>query len=191
MNQETNDFLEENLLDAHNIFNVIISEMKNNDIKYEYEFLKAKENESFRIVCDILNKMNYSVYEYNNLIEKNKELFDNDYYIYLKYISLYIVSIVFIKFFYQIFDTSKLNELLKYGVGLFLGSTYIGLMNKDINENRYGSKEKRNLINELKTLKEEYKINHDKAVNEIDYIFALNNNLWHELDNNKKIIKNK
>ena len=191
MNYETNEFLEENLMDAHNIFNMIINEMQDNNIKYEYEFLKNKENESFHIVCEFLNKMNYLVYEYDDLVKKNEEVFNNEYRIYLKYISLYIVSIVFIRLFYQVFDTSKLNEMLKYIIGIFLGSTYIGLMNKDLNENRNNSKERRDLINRLKTLKEEYSISHNKAVNEIDYMFALNSNLWNELDNSKKIVKNK
>ena len=130
--------------------------------------------------------MNFNVYEYNDLKEKNNDLFDAEYKIYLKYFLLYLVSIGFIKGFHKIFDTSKLSEMLKYAIGMFLGSTYIALMNKDIYENRNGSKDRRDLINRLKTLKEEYKTNHDKAVNEIDYMFALNTNLWSELDKNKK-----
>ena len=78
-----------------------------------------------------------------------------------------------------------------YLLGLFFGSTFVGLINRDLNEQKYGSKEKRDLINRFRDLKEEYKKNHDDAVNEIDYIFALNDNLWSELDNGKKLIKNK
>ena len=186
MNQETNDFLEENLNEAHTTFNSIIKEMHDGRIPFNYEFIEEREKESFKIVCDIIDKMNFNVYEYNDLKEKNNDLFNVEYKIYLKYFMLYLISITFIKGFHKIFDTSKLSEILKYAIGMFLGSTYIALMNKDIYENRNGSKDRRDLINRLKTLKEEYKVNHDKAVNEIDYMFALNTNLWNELDKNKK-----
>lgn len=189
MNQETNDFLVYNLNDAHNIFNNIIEEMKQANIPFEYEFIKQKEMNSFQIVRDILLKMNGEIYEYNNLIDDNKEFFEEKYNIYLKYISLYIVSIIFVKVYHEIFSTEKFNEFWHYLVGLFLGSTYVGLLNKDINDYQSNTKEKRDLINRIKTLKEEYKDNHDKAVNEIDYIFALNDNLWEELDKGKKLVK--
>lgn len=191
MNQETNDFLEYNLQEAHATFNTIIAEMQNEKISFNYEVIEDKENISFQIVCDLLCKMDFNLYEYNSLMDKNSELFDNEYKIYLKYISLYMVSIIFIRLFHEIFDTSKLNEILKYAIGMFLGSTYMGLMHKDLNDNKNDTKEKRDLINRLKTLKEEYKKNHDQAVNEIDYMFALNTNLWNELDNSKKLVKNK
>ena len=191
MNQETNDFLVQNLIEAHVTFNSIIKEMQDDKISFNYKFVEEREKESYQIVYDIINKMNFNVYEYNDLKEKNNDLFDSEYKIYLKYFSLYLVSLVFIRVFYEVFDTSKLSEMLKYVIGMFLGSTYITLMNKDINDNRNGSKDRRDLINKLKTLKEEYKVNHDKAVNEIDYMFALNTNLWNELDSNKKLVKNK
>ena len=191
MNQETNDFLVQNLIEAHVTFNSIIKEMQDDKISFNYKFVEEREKESYQIVYDIINKMNFNVYEYNDLKEKNNDLFDSEYKIYLKYFSLYLVSLVFIRVFYEVFDTSKLSEMLKYVIGMFLGSTYITLMNKDIDDNRNGSKDRRDLINKLKTLKEEYKVNHDKAVNEIDYMFALNTNLWNELDSNKKLVKNK
>ena len=191
MNQETNDFLVQNLIEAHVTFNSIIKEMQDDKISFNYKFVEEREKESYQIVYDIINKMNFNVYEYNDLKEKNNDLFDSEYKIYLKDFSLYLVSLVFIRVFYEVFDTSKLSEMLKYVIGMFLGSTYITLMNKDIDDNRNGSKDRRDLINKLKTLKEEYKVNHDKAVNEIDYMFALNTNLWNELDSNKKLVKNK
>ena len=191
MNQEVNDFLKQNLLEAHATYNTIISEMKENNITFEYDVLNEKENESFTSICEMINKMQCNLSEYNRLKEDNQEIFDNEYSIYLKYFSLYIVSILFIKVFHIIFDTEKLSDILKYAIGMFLGSTYIGLLNKDIHDNRSDSKETRDLINRLKTLKEEYKENHDMAVIEIDYIFALNTNLWNKLDEGKKLVKNK
>ena len=109
--------------------------------------------------------------------------------IYIKYISLYIATILFLRLYHEIFDTSELNDMIKYMVGLFLGSTYIGLLNKDIHDSRSDTKEKRDAINELKTMKEEYQKMHDEAVREIDYIFAVNSNLWDELD--KEMVKTK
>lgn len=191
MNQETNDFLTYNLNDAHNIFNGIIKEMEEANIPYHYNTIKEAEINSFEIVKDIIVKMNNEVYEYNNLIDDNKDLFDEKAGIYIKYISLYIVSILFIKMYHKLFSLEKFNELWHYLVGLFLGSTFIGLLNKDLNEVNNGTKDRRDLINRLKTLKEEYKQNHDKAVNEINYLFALNDNLWEELDKQIVLVKNK
>lgn len=191
MNQETNDFLMENLNDAHHIFKCIIGEMQQKGIPFEYELIKEKEMNSYEIVSNLLVKMDSEVYEYNYLIDNNQEFFNDKYSFYLKYISLYIVSFIFIKMYHEIFTTEKFNELWHYIVGLFLGSTFVGLLNKDINEYQSNTKEKRDLINRLKTLKEEHMENHDKAVNEIDYIFALNDNLWDELENSKKLVKNK
>ena len=189
MNQETNEFLMENLVDAHNIFNSIIKEMQQANIPFEYEFIRDKEMNSYEIVSDLLVKMNSEVYEYNYLIDNNITFFNDKYSFYVRYISLYIISFIFIKMYHEIFTTEKFNEFWHYIVGLFLGSTFVGLLNKDINEYQTNTKEKRDLINRLKTLEEAHRENHDKAVNEIDYIFALNDNLWEELDRGKKLVK--
>lgn len=191
VNQETNDFLKFNLNEAHSIFSNIIKEMEQADIPFEYEFVKQKEMNSYEIIRDILIKMDNAVYEYDDLISDNRDLFDDTNKLYLKYIALYVISIIFIRVYHEIFSTEKFNEFWHFLVGLFLGSTYIGLLNRDINEHKSDTKEKRDLINRLRTLREEYKENHDAVVNEIDYIFALNDNLWEELDKGKKLVKNK
>lgn len=191
MNQETNDFLTYNLNEAHDIFNSIIDEMQEANIPFHYNTIKEMEMNSYEIVNNLIIKMNSEVYEYNCLIEDNEDMFNEKYSIYLKYIALYVISIIFIKVYHDIFSTEKFNEFWHYLVGLFLGSTYIGLLNKDVNDNMNCTKERRDLINRLKTLKEEYKENHDKAVNEIDYIYALNDNLWNEFDKGVSLIKNK
>ena len=74
---------------------------------------------------------------------------------------------------------------------MFLGSTYVGLLSKDIYDNRNDTKDKRELLNRLKTMREEYKENHNRVVCEIDGIFALNDILWAKLDleRNKSKIK--
>ena len=191
MNEETNDFLMQNLIDAHAIFNNIIMEMQQANISFEYEFIRQKEKNSYNFVYNNLLKMNSNLYEYNQLVADNDDFLQSKYEIYVKYILLYIVSIVFIKLYHEIFTVEKFNHFWHYIVGLFLGSTFTGLLNKDIKEYQSDTKEKRDLINKLKSLKEDYKKNHDNAVVEIDYIFALNDNLWEELDKRKKLVKNK
>ena len=133
--------------------------------------------------------MIYYVSEAKSLKEENKEMYEVEHGMYIKCISLYIVTLLFLRLYNEIFDTSELNDMIKYMVGLFLGSTYIGLLNKDIHDNRNGTKERRDLINRLKTMKEDYKKMHDEAVNEIDYIFAVNTNLWKELDKERVKVK--
>lgn len=191
MNEETNDFLKENLEEAHSTFQAIISEMKENQIDYPYSVLESMEMNSYHEISDIISKMRYYVLEAKGLREDNSELFDSEYSLYIKYISLYIVSLLFIRLYHEIFDTSKISDMLKYIIGMFLGSTYIGLLNKDINDNRSDTKDKRDLINKLKTMKEEYKDIHDKAVREIDAIFAINGGLWTMLDEEKTKKKSK
>ena len=189
MNEETNDFLKYNLDDAHNIFKSILSEMKDNGIVIDYNELETEEMKCYQKVSEILHEMNYYVSKSKDLEESNLETKDIEYKLYLKYLSLYIVSLAFIRLLYEIYDFSKINEMIKYIVGMFLGSSYIFLLNKDINDNRTNSKEKRQLINELKTLKEEYQQDHDRVVCEIDGIFKLNDILWDRLDIEKKLIK--
>ncbi len=191
MNEETNDFLKENLEEAHSTFHAIISEMKENQIDYPYSVLESMEMNSYHEISDIISKMRYYVLEAKGLREDNSELFDSEYSLYIKYISLYIVSLLFIRLYHEIFDTSKISDMLKYIIGMFLGGTYIGLLNKDINDNRSDTKDKRDLINKLKTMKEEYKDIHDKAVREIDAIFAINGGLWTMLDEEKTKKKSK
>ncbi len=189
MNQETNDFLRENLTDAHTIFNSILKEMQEVGIPYEYEAIKQSEQIDYNTINELLIKMNKAIYEYDNLMSDNEEFFDGRIEYYVKYISLYILSLLLVNGFNKLFNTEDLDKLWYFVIGLFFGSTFIGLLNKDLHEYQSDNLEKRNLINRLKTLKEEYKENHDKAVIMIDYIFALNDRLWNELDNGKKLIK--
>lgn len=189
MNEETNDFLKYNLEDAHMIFKSIIREMKENCIDIDYKELEVKEIECYHEINNMMEKMYYYVARSNELKEAQTEMLETEYKLYFKYFSLYVVSIVLIRLLSEIYDTSKINEIVKYLIGMFLGSTYIALMNKDINENRSDTKDKRQLINELKTLKEEYRQVHDKVVTEIDGIFMLNDTLWNKLDREKRYIR--
>ena len=185
MNEETNDFLRENLEEAHATFNSILLEMKEKNVVANYYELIDKEEKCYQETFEIVNKMNYFVTKASSLQEEKNELLEAEYGIYIKYFSLYIVSLLFIRAYHEIFDTKDLSDILKYIVGMFLGSAYMILLNKDIHDNRSNTKEKRDLINELKTLKEQYKEAHDKAVCEIDGIFAFNDTLWDKLDKEK------
>lgn len=189
MNQETNDFLKEELQEAHNTFHGIIKEMKSNGILYEYRKLEEIEMNSFIEINELINKMGYYVLESKNLKEDNSEMFNNEHRLCIKYLVLYGISLVFIKLYHTIFNTDDLDDMVKYIVGIFLGSMYMGLLCKDLYDNRTDTKDKRDLINKLKTMKEEYKDSHDSVVREINYIFALNDNLWDELDKGKKLVK--
>lgn len=188
MSQETNDYLMENFIDAHNIFLNIIGQMQECNVQYDYDNIKQKEMESYKNINSALVNMGRELQEYKTLMEDNVDFFNEKYNIYLKYISLYIISIIFIRVYHEIFSLDKFNEFWNYLVGLFLGTTYVGLLNKDLNDYQSDTKEKRDLINRLKTLKEEYKENHDKAVNEINYIFSLNDKLWPEAIKGKMLV---
>ena len=186
MNIETNEFLKFNLEEAHMIFKSIIGEMKENGVSIDYRELELKEMKCYQEISNLMDKMYYCVLRTAELRENQKQTLDEEYRIYLKYMSLYVVSVVLIRLLSEIYDTSKISEIVKYIIGMFLGSTYMVLMNKDINENRTNTKDKRDLINELKTLKEEYKKDHDIVVREIDGIFMLNDTLWNRLDHEKR-----
>ncbi len=185
MNKETNDFLLENLDEAHESFIHILKEMKENNIDVDYHELETKERENYQSIVNEINQMGYYVSEATTLREENSDLFDYEYTLYIKYAILFGVSLAFIKLFHVIFDTSRLDDIVKYGVGMLFGGTYIGLLNKDIHDNRSCTKEKRDLINKLKTFKENYKISHDKAVCNIDGIFSLNGFLWDKIEEEK------
>lgn len=188
MNQETNDFLMENFSDAHNLFLNIIGQMQECNVQYDYDSIKQKEMESYKNISSALINMGCELQEYKTLMEDNREFFNEKYNIFVKYITLYIISIIFIRAYHEIFSLEKFNAFWNYLVGLFLGTTYVGLLDKDLNEYQSDTKEKRDLINRLKTLKEEYKENHDKAVNEINYIFSLNDKLWPEAIKGKMFV---
>ena len=190
MNQEINQFIEQNLLDAHNIFHHIIREMKHANIKYPYDELIQKEQESYEIVRNDLRQMQSKTDELNSYKEFCNELSNDKFKLYLKYFSLYLVSLVFMKIFYEIYNTEDFSKFYNYVVGLLLGSVYAGLLNKDINDLNANDKDTRDLLNRIKTLKEEYKECHDNAVIEINYIFAVNGNLWEELDKGRVLVKN-
>lgn len=185
MNTETNDFLKYNLEDAHAIFLSIIDEMKENNIYENYVELINEEARNYEEVNEVLNKMYYYVSTSKILIEENKELFDYEYSCALKYFSLYILAIFLIWGYHKIFDTSEMEDIIKYIVGLFLGGTFMGLFCSDLYNNRNCDKETRDLFNNLKTMKEEYKEFHDNVESSINRMFRRNDTLVRKMEREK------
>ena len=187
MNRETNDHLWECLTEAHETFAHILRELKDNNVDVNYQELETTELECYKDIVNEINQMEYCLSEATTLKEDNIEIFNYEYSSYVKYITLYGVSFAFLKLFHIIFNTADLTDMAKYAIGMFLGSTYVGLLSKDIHDNRNDTKEKRDLINKLKTMKEDYKKSHDKVEAAINGIFDLNGTLWDKLD--KEMVK--
>ena len=189
MNEEVNKYLKSELKDAYSTFFGIINEMRDHNIQIDYDGAIADQKDYYQEVRGIMSKLDYYLEEANKLKEDDDILKEMEYKLYFKYATLYVVVLVFIRLFNEIFDTSKLNEMLKYGAGLFLGSYNMWLLNKDIQDIRDGDKETRDFLNKLKTIKEEYKKTKAELVFKINCMFDLNSRLWIILDNEKN--KNK
>ena len=189
MNTDINNYLLENLNEAHETYVHIIKELKENNVDADYRELEQEENNRYQIITKLINQMVNYVYEADDLKEIGNDMMEYTAITCVKYAALFATSLLFLKAFDHIFDTSKLDGMLRYVIGMFLGGTYIGLLNGDINKYRTDAKEKRDYINKLKTMKEEYKKVHDEAVYEIDKIYAKNDELWNKLDREKVKVK--
>lgn len=189
MNEETNERLWTSFHEAHETHLHILKEMKENGINEDYDKLEKEENNLYQIIIKELSKMDNYLSVSVDLREKSKEIYEYERNLYIKYSVLYIITIVAIKLFDKYINTEELADVAKYLIGLFLGSVYVGLLSTDINQNRNNSKERRNIINKLKTLREEYKEIHDKAVDEINSIYIKNEMFWDKVERQK--VKNK
>ena len=189
MNEETNERLWTSFREAHETHLHILKEMQENGIVEDYNKLEEEENNLYQTVINELRQMDIYLSTSVNLREKSKEIYEYERNLYIKYGVLYIVTFVAIKLFNKYINIKDLNDLAKYGIGIFLGSTYVALLTNDINQNRNESKERRNIINKLKTLREEYKEIHDRAVEEINSIFIKNEKFWDKVERQK--VKNK
>ncbi len=185
MEQEKNDLLLNDLFEAHGSFDNLINEMKDAGIVFPYEDTITMEEASYTNAFNAISRMNDYVSEYTFLTEENEEFFDHEAGIILKGILLYGVTIIALKLFSKTLSAQKINEIWYLLVGALLGSVNTGIIFNNINNYRNSSKESRDLLNRLATLKEDYKKDYDIAYNEIDCMFSLNRNLWKELDKNK------
>lgn len=185
MEQEKNDLLLNDLFEAHGGFDNLINEMKDAGIEFPYDDTITMEEASYSNAFNAISRMNDYVSEYTFLTEENTEFFDHEAGIIIKGILLYGVTIIALKLFSKTLSAQKINEIWYLLVGALLGSVNTGIIFNNINNYRYGTKDSRDLLNRLATLKENYKKDYDLALNEIDSMFSLNRNLWKELDNHK------
>ena len=189
MDEGINVILLEELFDAHGSFENIISEMKENGIIYPYDNVIKMEDASYRLCFNSIDKMNESQQKYNYLKEENKDFYTNEKKIGFKYLLLYVTSFIMIKIFSNTLSVHKINEIWYALLGLTLGTVSAGIINRNINEYRYGNKDNRKFMIDLIELQETYDENFEIARREVSYIYSLNRNLLNELPENKKFIK--
>ena len=185
MEQERNDLLLNDLFEAHGGFDNLINEMKDLGISFPYEDTIRIEEASYTNAYNAISRMNEYTTEYNYLYEENGEYFDHEAGIILKGVLLYGVTIIALKLFSKVLSAQKINEMVYLIVGMLLGSINTGMIFNNLNNFRNGTKESRDLLNRLATLRENYKEDYNTAMNEIDCLFSLNRNLWKELDSYK------
>ena len=177
MNQGIKQELLFELEEAHDYFQYLVSIFSNNESNTFIQKLITIEQNSYDISMDAINKMNDSLTKYKELYISNIDFFEDEYKMTIKLIMLYIVSIIMIKIFSTTLSSEKLNEMWYGMVGMLLGTVNTGIIFSNINHHRTDTKESRELINELKLLKEEYNKNFEIANCEISYMFSLNRNL--------------
>lgn len=190
MNQEINDLLLNELEEAHAYFECLSSNLNDNNLSLSLSDVIKIENNSYKISLDAITKMNDSLVKYEYLKSENIDFFEEETKMIIKYILLYLVSIIMIKVFSKTLTSEKINELWYGMVGILLGSVNTGIIYSNIHQYRYGDKKHRDLINEINALKEEYDENFEIARREISYMISLNRNLDNMNNKDyKKIIK--
>ena len=189
MDEGINNILMDELMEAHADFGNIIAAMQENNLDFPYAKIIGLEESSYNISFNAVSQMIKSYEEYNVLKKKNEDFFEGEFKIYVKYLMLYIISIIMIKVFCKSLSSEKLNEIWYALIGVVLGTANANIINKNINNYRYGNKENRTLMDDLSTLKEDYDNNFEIARREIGYLFSLNRNLQKELFNTKNYVK--
>ena len=189
MNQGINQELLYELEEAHGYFQCLILMLNNCESKTFIQNVIMMEQRSYDISMDAINKMTDSLNRYNDLYISNIDFFEDEYKMVIKLIMLYLVSIIMIKIFSTTLSSEKLNEMWYGMVGMLLGTVNTGIIFNNINHHRGDSEESRSLINEMKSLKEEYNKNFEIANREISYMISLNRNLNNSDYDSKKIVK--
>ena len=189
MSQELNNLLADELNEAHYMFDNIIAEMKENGIEYDYdEVIRDKEN-SYIISYNSINKLNGILDQYNFIRSENEDFLNNEKKLIMKYISLYIASIVMIRVFCKTLSADKLNEIWYTMIDIVLGSASIAMASKARSNYRCDRNEKRDLYNSIYSLKESYNANYDLAANNINHIFYLCRKIVREIRDIKVLNK--
>ena len=189
MSDEINYLLFDELEEAHGYFNNVIDELKEKDNSYPSNDVISIENNSYNIAHDALEKMDEALEKYNYLRNNNIEFFEEQDKVVVKYVLLYLVSIIMIKIFAKTLSSDKINAIWYAMIGGLLGSVNTGMIYSNLHEYRYGNKENREIMNKVMELREEYDINFEIARREIHYMFSLNRNLDSELTDEKHYVK--
>jgi len=186
MDQEKNDMLRDDLIEAKASFDNIIMEMQERNIKFPYEDVIKMTETSYANSYNAITRMNEYTKDYEYLIECNEAFFSNEAKIIISGILMYVITFFALRLFGKILSGKQINEIIYMLLGVLLGSINMGFIYGNLNDLRSGSKDSRELINRLKTLKEDYKKDYHTAYNEIESINALNRNLWKEIDEYKE-----
>ena len=189
MEQEKNDLLLNDLFEVKGSIDNLIQEMQDLGIVYPYEDVILDKETRYANAYNAISRINGYTEEYNFLMEDNIEFFEEEIGIYAKYILLYCASIIIIKLFSKTLSANQINEIWYGLLGLLLGSVNMGIINKNVNNHRYGTKDSRELMNRLSTLKENYKKDYSLAYNEVQELFNTNRKLWKEIDKGKVLKK--
>ncbi len=191
MDQGINNILLEELFEAHGAFENIIAEMKEKEISYPYDKVISMEKCSYNLCYNSITKMNDAQERYNLLRDENKEFFSGERRVIIKYLALYVVSIIMIKVFAKTLSAEKINEIWYALLGMTLGTVNAGIISKNINAYRNNTRESREFVSNLHELKDTYDENFEIARREVSYIFSLNRNLEAEIPEEKIFQKNK
>ncbi len=189
MNEGICSILLDELFEAHGCFENIIGEMKERGIEYPYDKVIRIEENSYNISFNAINRMIESFEKQNYLMIENKKFFLEERKLIIKYIMLYIVSIIIIKVFSKTLSSERLNEIWYALIGMALGSVNATIVNKAINNHRYGKKENRELMGNINDYTEIYDENFEIANREVNYILSLNRNLQQEIPSQKILLK--
>ncbi|MBP5683972.1 MAG: hypothetical protein J6X02_01795 [Bacilli bacterium] len=184
MDQEKNDMLRSDLMEAKCMFDNLIFEMQEKSISFPYEEVIKMTEISYANAYNAITRMNDYTKDYEFLNEANEDFYEDEARLIFSGIIMYLISLVVMRIFGKILSGKQINEIYYLLAGFLLGSVNTGIIFNNINEHRYGNKDSREFINRIKTLKDDYKKDYHIAYNEIESINSLNRNLHRELERN-------
>ena len=186
MDQEKNDMLRDDLVEAKASFDILIMELQERNISFPYEDVIKMTETSYAISYNAITRMNEYTRDYVFLTEENEGFFEDEARIIIGGVLMYVITFIALRIFGKILSGKQINEMIYMLTGVLFGSINMGFIYSNVNNHRNESKDSRELINRLKSLKEDYKRDYHIAYNEIENINSLNRNLWKELDEYKK-----
>ena len=189
MNFEINRTLLEELEEANGYFENIVLEIKNDDPDISLDNYINKVRESFQESMQALDKMDNILVEYNLLHMDNHEFFNGEKKIVMKYVFLYMVSIIMIKVFSKTLSSVKINEIWYAFVGMLLGTVNTKMLCSNLDAYRKENKNVRNMLNEDSSLKEEYDKYFAIALGGLTNIQTIIRSLNRHLDDSKSLVK--